>query len=359
MPIPPPPGVPRPSSAWVGGETLCQPESLSTPPTSKILATRSFHKPTICTPNASEFPQPAIIETAEKISKGRPATLRSGPFPLRFSSYRNLKMPAPIAQLEPSHPASGSSTTNRISITYRISRLESETCLQSRPAPCKIRNLRHYASRIRNLPSPRTQLRSESISSSIALWNQYFDPKPRNHQPNQINNLPTPVPFSTQTRASALPNRPRRRHRPCHESLGSFRCLHRPIPKYQPGQQRRRKSTACPMGRGCLNPLPWQPPPLPVRQSYIVIRRLQVSPCHHQVQSRIRSRQSLSRCLGLRPVPDRQARQLCKFFGVGRQPASQRNQSLPKPGHPFRRQKLSPRARPKYRIKNNIWPIRS
>src|SRR5579875_1072789 len=189
MPIPPPPGVPRPSSAWVGGETLCQPESLSTPPTSKILATRSFHKPTICTPNASEFPQPAIIETAEKISKGRPRTPRSGPFPLRFSSYRNLKMPTRIAQPEPSHPASGSSTTNRISITYRTSRFESETYLQSRPAPCKIRNLRNYASKIRNLPSTRTQLRSESISSSIVLWNQYFDPKSRNPQPNQINNL--------------------------------------------------------------------------------------------------------------------------------------------------------------------------
>src|SRR5579875_1662496 len=98
-------------------------------------------------------------------------------------------MPTHIAQPEPSHPASGPSTTNRISITYRTSRFESETCLQSRPTPSKIRNLRHYASRIRNLPSIRTKLPSESISSSIALWNQYFDPKSRNPQPNQIKNL--------------------------------------------------------------------------------------------------------------------------------------------------------------------------
>src|SRR5579875_4191505 len=100
-------------------------------------------------------------------------------------------MPTRIAQLDsaPCREANPAATSN--SITYRTSRFESETYLQSRPAPCKIRNLRHYASRIRNLPSPRTQLRSESISSSIVLWNQYFDPKSRNPQPNQINNLHT------------------------------------------------------------------------------------------------------------------------------------------------------------------------
>src|SRR5579875_786320 len=186
MQIPPPPGVPRPSSAWVGGETLCQPESLSTPPTSKIPATRSFHKPTICTPDASEFPQPAIIETAEKISKGRPATLRRGPFPF---CRKTAKMPARIAQPDsaPCRETNPAATSN--SITYRTSRFESETYLQSRPTPSKIRNLRNYASRIRNLPSARTQLPSESISSSIALWNQYFDPKSRNPQPNRINIL--------------------------------------------------------------------------------------------------------------------------------------------------------------------------
>lgn len=94
-----------------------------------------------------------------------------------------------IAQLEPSHPASEPFATETISIPYRASRLESETYLQSRPAPCKIRNLRNYASRIKNLPSTRTQLPSESISSSIALWNQYLDPESRYLQLNQINNL--------------------------------------------------------------------------------------------------------------------------------------------------------------------------
>src|SRR5579875_1514410 len=104
-------------------------------------------------------------------------------------------MPARIAQPDsaPCRETNPAATSN--SITYRTSRFESETYLQSRPRPWKIRNLRNYASRIRNLPSIHNQLPSESISSSIAPWNQYFDPKPRNHQPNQINNLGAPIPL--------------------------------------------------------------------------------------------------------------------------------------------------------------------
>src|SRR5579875_2360644 len=100
----PQPGVPRPSSAWVGGETLCQPESLSTPPTSKIPATRSFHMPKICTPDASGFPQPAIIETAEKISKGRPEHSGAALFHCDFPLTGSSKCPRTSSNPNPATP---------------------------------------------------------------------------------------------------------------------------------------------------------------------------------------------------------------------------------------------------------------
>src|SRR5579875_2125897 len=161
----PQPGVPRPSSAWVGGETLCQPESLSTPPTSKIPATRSFHKPKICAPDASEFPQPAIIEIVENF-KGLPGNTQARPFSVLQENSKNAR-------------------------THRPTRLRPMPRNQSRSHK-QFNNLQNIPVRIRNLPAippeamenqKLTQLRQQNQKLTIHPQPTYFRINIFQHRP--------------------------------------------------------------------------------------------------------------------------------------------------------------------------------